>query len=61
MRLLIFSPYFPPHVGGLEGYVRDLDAELIRLNLVEGITVLTPRIPPEGPPFEQLAPDHRVV
>ncbi len=61
MRLLILSPYFPPHVGGLEGYVRDLNAELIRLDLVEAITVLTPRMPPDGLPFEQLAPDYRVV
>ncbi|MFI5003734.1 MAG: glycosyltransferase family 4 protein [Solirubrobacterales bacterium] len=61
MRLLIFSPYFPPHVGGLEGYVRDLNAELMHLELVEGITVLTPRIPPQGLPFEQLAPGYRVV
>jgi glycosyltransferase involved in cell wall biosynthesis len=61
MRLLIFSPYFPPHVGGLEGYVRDLNAELIELELVEAITVLTARIPTEAPPCERLAPDYRVV
>jgi glycosyltransferase involved in cell wall biosynthesis len=61
MRLLIFSPYFPPHVGGLEGYVRDLDAELSRLELVEAITVLAPRIPPQGLPFERLASGCRVV
>jgi glycosyltransferase involved in cell wall biosynthesis len=61
MRLLIFSPYFPPHVGGLEGYVRDLNEELVHLELVEGITVLTPRIPPQGLPFEQVAPGYRVV
>jgi glycosyltransferase involved in cell wall biosynthesis len=61
MRLLIFSPYFPPHVGGLEGYVRDLNEELIRLELIESITVLAPRIPPDGLPFEQMAPGYRVV
>lgn len=61
MRLLIFSPYFPPHVGGLEGYVRDLNAELIHLELVDAITVLTPRIPAEGLPFEQLAQGYRIV
>jgi glycosyltransferase involved in cell wall biosynthesis len=61
MRLLIFSPYFPPHVGGLEGYVRDLNAELIHLELIEAITVLTPRIPPEASAVEQLAPGYRVV
>jgi glycosyltransferase involved in cell wall biosynthesis len=61
MRLLIFSPYFPPHVGGLEGYVRDLNAELVRLGLVDAITVLTPRIPPEAPAVEQLAPGYQVL
>jgi glycosyltransferase involved in cell wall biosynthesis len=61
MRLLVFSPYFQPHIGGLEGYVRDLDEELIRLELVDAITVLTPRIPPDGAPFERLAPNYRVV
>ena len=61
MRLLVFSPFFPPHVGGLEGYARDLDDELIRLGLVDSITVLTPRIPSEGPAFEQLTPAYRVV
>jgi glycosyltransferase involved in cell wall biosynthesis len=61
MRLLIFSSYFPPHVGGLEGYVRDLNEELISLGLTEAITVLTPRIPSEGLPFEEVAPGYRVV
>jgi glycosyltransferase involved in cell wall biosynthesis len=61
MRLLIFSPYFPPHIGGVEGYVRDLNEELVRLGLVDAITVLTPQIPPEGPPVEELAPGYRIV
>ncbi len=61
MRVLVFSPYFSPHVGGLEGYVRDLNDELIRLGLVESITVLTPRLPPAGLAFEQRAPGYRVV
>lgn len=61
MRLLVFSAHFPPYVGGLEGYVRDLHDELIRLGLVESITVMTSRIPPEGLAFEQRAPGYRVV
>lgn len=61
MRLLVFSPFFPPHVGGLEGYVRDLNDELIHLELVESITVLAPRLPPAGLAFEQRAPGYRVV
>ncbi len=61
MRLLVFSAHFPPYVGGLEGYVRDLHDELIRLGLVESITVITSRLPPEGLAFEQRAPGYRVV
>jgi glycosyltransferase involved in cell wall biosynthesis len=61
VRLLVFSPFFPPHVGGLEGYVRDLNDELIRLGLVDSITVLTPCIPAEALAFEQLAPGYCVV
>jgi glycosyltransferase involved in cell wall biosynthesis len=61
MRLLVFSPYFPPHMGGLEGYVRDMHADLIELELVEAITVLTPRLPAEAPMAEQLAPGYRVL
>ncbi len=61
MRLLVFAPHFPPYVGGLEGYMRDLHDELIRLELVESITVLAPRIPPDGLEFEQRASGYRVV
>jgi glycosyltransferase involved in cell wall biosynthesis len=61
MRLLVFSPFFPPHVGGLEGYARDLDDELIRLGLVDSITVFTPRIPTEALAREQRAPGYRVI
>lgn len=56
VRLLVFSPHFPPYVGGLEGYVRDLHDELIQFGLVEAITVLTSRIPPEGLAYEQRGP-----
>jgi glycosyltransferase involved in cell wall biosynthesis len=61
VRLLVFTPHFPPYVGGLEGYIRDLHDELIRLGLVESITVMTSRLPPEGPAFEQRAAGYRVV
>lgn len=61
VRLLVFSAHFPPYVGGLEGYVRDLHDELIRLGLVESITVITSRLPSEGLVSEQRAPGYRVV
>jgi glycosyltransferase involved in cell wall biosynthesis len=41
--------------------MRDLHDELLRLGLVESITVLTSRLPPEAPAFERRAPGYRVV
>jgi glycosyltransferase involved in cell wall biosynthesis len=61
LRLLIFSPYFPPHVGGLEGYASDLNDVLISSGAVEAITVFTPRLPPEGAIDEQRGGEYRVV
>jgi glycosyltransferase involved in cell wall biosynthesis len=61
VRLLVFSPYFPPHVGGLEGYVRDLNDEIVHLGLAEAITVFTPRLPREGLRREERALGYRVV
>jgi glycosyltransferase involved in cell wall biosynthesis len=48
LRLLIVSPYFPPHVGGLEGYVSDLNDALLAYGGVERITVFTPMLPAEA-------------
>jgi glycosyltransferase involved in cell wall biosynthesis len=61
LRLLIFAPYFPPHVGGLEGYASDLNDVLISSGAVEAITVFTPRLPPDGAIEEQRRGDYRVV
>ncbi len=61
LRLLIFSPYFPPHVGGLEGYVSDLDDVLLSNGEVDGITVFTPRLPPEGAASEDRGGSYSVV
>jgi glycosyltransferase involved in cell wall biosynthesis len=61
LSLLIFCPYFPPHVGGLEGYASDLDDELMRSGAVRSITVFTPRLPPEGAAEEQRGERYRVV
>jgi glycosyltransferase involved in cell wall biosynthesis len=61
LRLLVFSPYFPPHVGGLEGYASDLDEVLLLSGGVEAITVFTPRLPEEAPAAEALGEGHKVV
>lgn len=61
LRLLVFSPYFPPHVGGLEGYVSNLDQVLLDSGEVEAITVFTPRLPPDSSATEQRGECHLVV
>jgi glycosyltransferase involved in cell wall biosynthesis len=61
LRLLVFSPYFPPHVGGLEGYVSDLDEVLLASGRVEAITVFTPRLPVEARVAESLGEGHLIV
>jgi glycosyltransferase involved in cell wall biosynthesis len=61
LRLLIFSPYFPPHVGGLEGYVSDLNDVLLRSGDVEQITVFTPRLPGEAAAEEDRGEGYVIV
>jgi glycosyltransferase involved in cell wall biosynthesis len=61
LRLLVFSPYFPPHVGGLEGYVSDLDEVLLRSGGVDRITVFTSRLPIDAAAEEALGDGHVVV
>ncbi len=47
MRLLIFSPFYPPHIGGLETH----SAEFNRFAAQAGhiVTVFTPRLPESSP------------
>jgi glycosyltransferase involved in cell wall biosynthesis len=61
LRLLIFSPYFPPHVGGLEGYVSDLNDALLNSRAIEQITVFTPQLPKEAVVEERPREDYTVV
>lgn len=50
MHLLVFSPYYPPHTGGLESHSDEFNRHLAK----EGvrITVFTPRLPATAPSFE---------
>jgi len=42
-RLLIFSPFFPPHIGGLESHVYEFARHLSEKNY--NIVIFTPNIP----------------
>jgi glycosyltransferase involved in cell wall biosynthesis len=53
LKLLIFSPYFRPHIGGVETYVSDLNKALARDGEVERVTVFAPRVPADALAREQ--------
>lgn len=50
MKLLIFSPYYPPHIGGLESHSDEFNKYLSGTSTL--ITVFTPRLPKEAPIHE---------
>ena len=61
MKIVMLSPYFYPHTGGTEKYVRDLSTALIK----EGheVTVITNNLPKEknAPPTEYLPEGIKVI
>lgn len=50
MKLLIFCPYYPPHIGGLESHADEFNKHLSERGIA--ITVFTPRLPQTAPEFE---------
>ncbi len=53
MKLLVFSPYYPPHMGGLESHAAEFNQQLAQKNY--SITVFTHHLPSSVPPEEQQA------
>lgn len=50
MKLLIFSPFYPPHTGGLESHADEFNQYLAPH--ISKITVFTPNIPSDSPERE---------
>ncbi|MFZ1735438.1 MAG: glycosyltransferase, partial [Candidatus Moraniibacteriota bacterium] len=48
--MLVFSPYYPPHIGGLESHADEFNKYLSRQEV--DITVFTPRLPVDAPERE---------
>lgn len=47
MRLLIFCPFYPPHIGGLETHALEFNRHIS--SSVDSIVVFTPRLPESAP------------
>ncbi|MBU2025125.1 glycosyltransferase family 4 protein, partial [Patescibacteria group bacterium] len=47
MKIIVFAPYYPPHLGGLENYIDQLNQRLSEKGAK--ITVFTPDIPKAAP------------
>ncbi len=50
MKLLVFSPYYPPHIGGLESHADEFNKYLSQKGV--DIFVFTPRLPKDAPEKE---------
>lgn len=50
MKLLVFSPYYPPHIGGLETHSDEFNKYLSQEGV--DITVFTPRLPSDASEIE---------
>lgn len=59
MRILVFSPFYPPHVGGLETHSDEFNKHLATKGV--DITVFTPHLPEEAPAQEIRYNEVRVI
>lgn len=59
MRLLVFSPYYPPHTGGLESHADEFNKYLSQRGA--DIVVFTPRLPQDAPEFESRHNNVKVI
>jgi glycosyltransferase involved in cell wall biosynthesis len=50
IKILVFSPYYPPHIGGLETHADEFNKYLSHKEI--DITVFTPRLPKDAPENE---------
>ncbi len=50
MKILVFSPFYPPHIGGLETHSDEFNQHLSKRGVA--LSVFTPRLPVESLPQE---------
>lgn len=59
MKLLVFSPYYPPHIGGLETHSDEFNQHLSRHGI--DVVVFTPHLPISDSLEGELSPSVRVI
>jgi len=59
MKLLIFCPYYPPHIGGLENHADEFNKYLSLRGM--DIVVFTPHLPHSAPEFETRHNNVRII
>ncbi|MBP9751320.1 MAG: glycosyltransferase family 4 protein [Candidatus Moranbacteria bacterium] len=59
MKVLVFSPYYPPHTGGLESHSEEFNRHLARQGVE--IVVFTPRLPANAPEEESPCENIRII
>lgn len=59
MKILVFSPFYPPHIGGLESHSDEFNKHLAKRGV--GITVFTPRLPADAPEEEIVHGNVRII
>jgi glycosyltransferase involved in cell wall biosynthesis len=59
MKILVFSPFYPPHIGGLESHADEFNKHLAKRGVE--ITVFTPRLPIDAPEEETIHGNVRVI
>lgn len=50
MKILVFSPYYPPHIGGLESHSEEFNQHLAQRGV--DVFVFTPHLPKDAPERE---------
>lgn len=59
MRILVFAPYYPPHIGGLEVYAHQLNQNLAEQGF--SITVFAPSLPSSAKEREELSAGLKII
>lgn len=59
LKILVFSPFYPPHIGGLESHADEFNRHIARPGV--DITVFTPHLPADTPEMEIIQGNIRVI